>query len=625
MRDPVLAKLEERFQRAAKARKPVDVEWILDIAFFSGKQYTEFHTPENATGYFRTIPREKGQERRPRVIANKINHFVMDSYASAKEHRPDVEVMPQNSDAMMVSNAKVAQAWLDHITFPTQANWLARSNAARFWAVLVGEGWNKWVMPPGAKRPTIEFCSPLEIYLPPACLSYLDAPWLIHSRAMDPEDVFDAYGKELPASAVDQNDPARHAVLREVGMASDTPVVTVKEIWETPCRRYPEGRFAVWAGEEWLIEPEAFPYKHGMLPFTQIGHTPIPGTPRFHGPVKVMRPLQMELNDYHTQKTVGRKKHTNHKWFLDTTLAESMVQMPDDSSDQIVVGDSKGGLLKPEILQAQLWPDGGDGDWIAEEMRDAIGLHEASQGAAPGRVDSAQGIEALQEADKGRLSEMQDTYNIAVARGFGMLLELGRQYVSEDQIVADYSRDGAPAVHHFKTSDFPSQPMLRVVSGDGLPKNKSARRAEVISMWSAGLLGDNPRRALDMLGFPVGGNFTPDEQDEMDAWSENMLMLRGIATTPKKWQAHDVHRRVHNECRKSAEFAAAPQAVWELFDFHFEDTDLAELQELQEEADRQAAIAAIAERADPEPATLDPTQPPPTEAPTAPQPGAAPA
>lgn len=615
--DPELVKLEGMYEKAARARKPHDIEWVLDAAFYCGKHYTEWYDKDQC---FREIPRgsSRAEQRAPRPVANKVYHFVMDTYAASKLSEPSVEVLSSTMDAMDVSNAKVAQAWLGDVCSPTKANWPSRMDEGLFWVALCGETWHKWTFDKVSKQVKIEMCPPLEVYLDPTPNNYLDARWIIHARGMDPEDVYDRYGVDLPPSALERQDTSKQTVLREIGMVTGTQVVMVKELWELPSRRHPEGRFAVWAAGKWLVPIQRFPYSHLQLPFTQIGHSRVPGTAHYTSGTRSMRPLNMELNQYHGQKINSRKKNTNIKWFIDTQLAESLNELPDDSVDQILKGDSRNGLMTPQILQATPWPDNNDGEWLVEEMRDAVGLHEASTGSAPGRVDSAQGIEQLQEADRGRLTDVESTLKVAVGRGFAQLIQLGKQYVPDEQIVADYSNNAAPAVHRFKTETFPSKPLMKVVIGAGMPKNRAARRAEILAMWSAGLLGDNPRKALAALDYPADMNLTGEEIDVLEAENENMLMLRGIAVTPKPWQNHELHRRVHDEARKSAEFVSASQDVWDTFEFHLDATEKAELVEIQDEAERQAHIQAVAEAAAP-PVPAGPEAPAPA-APTTGQP-----
>ncbi len=602
-RSPLLIELERKYDEAYKAVQPMHIEWTLDALFYSGKQYADWDAKR---GQFLTIPRRPTEKSAPRPVANKIYHFVMDSWAKAVEGiEHDVEALPSTADSMDVSKSKVIQAWLEHVTFPTRANWRGKRDDGLFWVTLAGECWHKWTFDKEKRAVRIDACSPFEVLVDPTPADVSDCRWMIHVLRMSPDAVYERFGVDLPPSALDSSDAGRNAVLREVGMAADTPAVTVKELWELPGRRHPDGRFIVWADNR-ILEQGAFPYDHKMLPFTQMGHSPIPGTSHFTSGVRTMRPIQMELNQLHAQKIIGRKNFTNFKWFLDSALAESMHDRPDDTPNQVLIGDSRNGAMKPEILQAQVWPDNGDGDWLVSEMQDAVGLHEASMGAAPGRVDSASGIEQLQEADKGRLSKVESTHDTAVARGFGMLVALAKQFVDEEQIVADYSRSAAPAVHRFKTDDFPDEPMIRVVRGGGLPKNRAARTAQIVAWYAAGLLGENPRKALELMGVPADMNLTGEERDIMEAEQENMLMLAGIPVTPSKWQNHEVHRRVHNEFRKTSEFQSGTQALWSMMEFHMDDTDVSELVEIREEAERQQHITETVE-------SVIPTEPPPVD------------
>jgi hypothetical protein len=606
----LIGALENKFTKAANARKPLDTDWVLDAAFFSGHQYTEYNVD---TGRFQTIPRSERRPKQVRCVDNRVYSLVMDTWAMAKGHDPAVEVVPTNVDSTEIAKSRVAQAYADHIAFPTQADWKAERDAALFWTCLCGPGWLKVTYNKALGRPDIEACSPLEVYLQPGVKNYRRANWIIHTMSMDPEDVYNAYGVELPASDVDSQDALKTQILRELGMVTGNPTVTVKELWELPSRRHPKGRFITWTRNR-IIQNLDFPYDHKMLPFAQIGHSPVPGTAHYSSGTKIARPLNMELNSYHNQKLDHRKRYSDAKWFVDSTM--DLNEDPDDSGGQVLKGDTRGGLLPPPVqIPGVPWVESGDGEWIEGAMDNAVGVHAASRGEAPGRVDSAQGIESLQEGDHGRLSEVEGTLITATARVFGMVLSLAQQYVTEEVMVPLYSANGAQFVHAFKTSQFPKCPIVKVTMGGGLPKNKAARRQEIIAMWSAGLLGQDPAKALAMLDFPAEANITGHELEEMVARNENMLMLQGIAVTPKPWQNHELHERIHNECRNTAEYDAAGNDVWSTFEFHDEATKAAKLAEMVDAAEEQFAIEeAIAAVQPPEPAPLpeaDPNAPDP--------------
>lgn len=620
----LIAELEGKFTRAANARKPLDTDWVLDAAFFSGHQYTEYNTD---TGRFQTIPRSERRPKQVRCVDNRVYSLVMDTWTMAKANDPAVEVVPTNVDSSEIAKARVAQAYADHIAFPSQADWKAERDAALFWTCLCGPGWIKTTYSKSLGRPDIEACSPLEVYLQPGVKNYRRANWIIHTMSMDPEDVYNAYGVELPASDVDSQDALKTQILRELGMVTGNPTVTVKELWELPSRRHPKGRFITWTRER-VLQNLAFPYDHRMLPFAQIGHSPVPGTAHYSSGTKIARPLNMELNSYHNQKLDHRKRYSDGKWFVDSTM--DLNEDPDDSGGQILKGDTRGGLLSaPVQIPGMPWVESGDGEWIEGAMDNAIGVHAASRGEAPGRVDSASGIASLQEGDRGRLSEVEGTLITATARTFGMVLSLGQQYVSEEVLVPLYSTNGAQFVHAFKTSQFPKNPIVKVTMGSGLPKNKAARRQEIIAMYSAGLFGPagDPganAKALSLLDFPAEANISGLELEEMVARNENMLMLQGIPVTPKPWQNHELHERIHNECRNTAEYDAAGDKIWSVFEFHDEATKSAKLTEMVDEAEEQFAIEeAIAAVSPPDPAPLpeaDPNAPAPEPA----EPGAQP-
>lgn len=596
-----IGELERLFERAAAARKPHDVEWMLDAAFFSGHQYTEYST----TGRFQTIPRPENRPKAIRCVDNRIYSLTMDTWAMAKEVDTAVEVLPTNVDSTEIAKARVGQAYIDHVCFPTQANWAARRDQALFWSVLCGPGWLKACMREGEQHPRIEACSPFEVYLQPGVSTYLDARWIIHTRGMDPEDVYNVYGVDMPGSEVDSQDALKTQIMREMGMVTGNPTVTVKELWELPSRRHPNGRFITWTRDRLLLD-ESFPYDHQTLPFAQIGHSPIPGTATYSSGTKVARPLNMELNGYHNQRWDHRKRFSDGKWFVDSTM--DLDHDPDDSAGQVMKGDTRGGLLPPPVqIPGMAWVDNGDADMIETSLQNAVGLHEASSGQAPGRVDSASGIEALQAGDQGRLSEVKATLLTATSRIMGQVIELARQYVTEDIILPVYSANGKQFVHAFKASELPGKPMVKVTTGGGLPKNKAERRKEIVAMFSAGVFGlqtDSAvvSRVLEMLDFPVEMNLTGNELEEMVARNENMLLMQGIAVTPKSWQNHELHERLHNEARNTAEYDAAGNDVWSKFEFHHQATQAAKLQEMVQEAEEQFAIEqAIAAVAPPDP------------------------
>jgi len=259
---------QQLFEAAKRARLPYDKETWLNIAFYLGEQYVEWGT---AASTIRRIPVPEGAEKNVvRPIANKVMHFVNQEHAMALQTRPTVDVLPASEDPMDISSAAVAKSWLTWITEPQVADFDTELADAAIWALAGTESFLKWVWNPRLKRPDIISCSPLDIYVDPYPKKFRDARYLIHSQFMDVEQVYDVYDKEVKPTDVDRADPVKVALMREMGMAPVLQGCIVNELWMKPNRRYPEGLFVTWTNRDQLVEPCAFPYKHGRLPFTQI-------------------------------------------------------------------------------------------------------------------------------------------------------------------------------------------------------------------------------------------------------------------------------------------------------------------------------------------------------------------
>src|SRR5581483_10492512 len=103
------AKYQQLFDLAKRSRYPFDRETWLNVAFYLGEQYIEWSNSANAV---RRIPRPQSMEHMPRVISNKIKHFVLQEHSLVLQTRPTVDVLPASEDPMDISNANVANAYL---------------------------------------------------------------------------------------------------------------------------------------------------------------------------------------------------------------------------------------------------------------------------------------------------------------------------------------------------------------------------------------------------------------------------------------------------------------------------------------------------------------------------------
>lgn len=580
-----LQQLEKLKHAAQQARQPYDKDVWLNLAFYLDYQYVEWTDSSSV----REIPRQDDEQDVPRPVVNKIMHFVNQEHAYVLQTKPTVDVMPATDDPADMSEAAVALAYLRYLSEPQVGDFETCISEATMWSLIGGEGYIKWVYNPRLKRPDFLCVSPLDLFTDPYATSFTKARYIIHTQFMDVEQVYDLYGVEVPPNSTKKADVSKVALMRDMGAAPVLEGVEVNELWLKPGgRRHPEGLYAVWTDKQFLVPPEKFPYKHGRLPFTQLGSIPRPGSLHFSSAVKYMRSAQMELNKYHCQKIMNREAFANPKWWIPAEL--ELEHDPDDSPRQILRGHSQGGQLKPEILQPSNMLDNNDGQWIVEEMMHIVGLHEVSQAQVPGRVEAAKAIEMLKEADAGRQSELLRTIKLTISEGYWQCLMLAKQYVPGEIILQSYSREGMPEVMRFKAQSIKEGMRVQVTMGTGLARSRAARQDQLMLMWQNQIITD-PETLAELLEVPVPTLVSNKAFDIRLARNENYEMhSKSTAITPNSWDDHEVHIREHNNYRKTQEFLTLSDDQKQKFEYHVSTHETLQTEQLVKMARNQAAM-----------------------------------
>lgn len=597
-KDPRIDQYDELRLDAERARLPFDKDVLLNLAFYLDQQYAVWNAESNS---IQVAPRSPGMKNAPRVVANKIMHFVLKQRAAALEAHPTVDVLPATDDPVDMSIASVALAYLQWLSEPQVGDVDGELADAVMWALAGGEGYLKWGWNEKEKRPDIMSCSPLEVYTDPFARRFKQARYIIHDQFLDATQVKEIYGKDIPPTSQSRADIAKAALLRDMGVAPVLNGVLVHELWLRPDvdSRWPDGLFVVWAGNEILHIDEKYPYQHGKLPFTILGSVPRPGSPHYTCTVKYLRSAQMELNKYHGQRLSVRDAFANPKWWIPSEL--ELEAPPDDSPNQILRGVSGGGAYKPEVIQPSVFPENSDGAWIVDEMRDIAGQHETSQGRVPGRVEAARAIELLKQADDSHLAELQRTIAASLSDGYWQALMLAKQYGPESTIVQSYSREGIPEVRRFLKEEIKPGMRVRVMMGTGLATTRAARQDQAMMLWQNQIITD-PEVMADLMDIPVG-TLTPQKVfDVREARNENLMIAEGTddegkpgtPIVPNSWDEHDIHIREHNNYRKTAEFQNLPTEVKQKFEFHVQSHKTMRLEVLKEQMEEQAVMAQAA-------------------------------
>lgn len=566
--------LENLKTAAAAGRLPYEREAWLNVAFYLGHQYVEWHAAKGESGFLRAIaPREANE---PRIVINKIMHFCREAQAEALQERPTGDVLPATADYLDLTDARVAKAWIAQKSDPMALDYDTKLSRATQWAILAGNGYLKWLWDKdeyGKKNePCLYAPSFFEVYLDPYAKMFADCRYIIQSCFMDVEQVYDKYGVDVKGGS-QQADEAKTALLRGMGCAPALSGVVVNELWQKPSRRYPEGRYGVWTGNHTLVPTDKLPYRHlienRMLPYTQLGVIERPDSPYYMSPVQYLRPAQMELNVAHNQAFALRRNFANGKVFLPDGL--ELNEPWDDSTGQTLKG-MPGSMpgLKPEIIQPLYASMSQDIELLEQGMMHIVGQHEVSQAQVPGRVEAAKAIELLRESDADALAVLRKTTEVSNDIGWWQLLQLARTYQTEAEAVTSYSKDGIPEVEHFRAGDMTPGYRIRTAMTTGLARSRTNRNDMIIQMVQNGILDPKVDSELiaEYLEMPAAATPDAHADDKMLARNENLTLAKNTAISPNSWDDHPTHIAEHDKYRKTITFQSLPPEAKQKFEHH---------------------------------------------------------
>jgi hypothetical protein len=196
-------------------------------------------------------------------------------------------------------------------------------------------------------------------------------------------------------------------------------------------------------------------------------------------------------------------------------------------------------------------------------------------------------IAYLQEEDDTRLGvTVQEFEETMEAVGNHTLKVIAEKYTTP-RVVRIYKKHSDDEVFDFFGSMLDGCNGVVVQAGSALPRSKAAKQQYILDLWDRKLEQD-PRKVRQMLELSEG---EPDEWEvDLDqAERENHILQNGRDPGVKEWYNHPAHHYVHRNYMKSADYAALPDNLQELFEQHDEEHTYYE--DIQQQAATQPAQA----------------------------------
>jgi hypothetical protein len=594
--------LDAKYDRWKRIRRPHEIQWFLNAAFFRGQHYVFWHDRDNR------LATPDVPTNRVRLPINRLQAKVRARMAKFLRNRPVPLVIPASTDMQARMDARASTKALEYIW--SKARMEAKYRDALMWASETDHGywWLYWdptvtgrvsALDPVTQEPqvveqeigdvAVEVGSPFEVLVADPAQSNIGLqPEIMRIKVRDVGELRSRYpdkGSLVTADVAVGNggDPdarydQRIAFLAPAGAAIGTGAinseanptqVVVKEWFERPSARYPKGRFAVIAGGVLLRYQEQLPYEFHDLPnpypcidfsdYTQVG--------QYWGTtiLEQLIPIQKEYN-------LMRSKVAEHLRLMafPKLLAARQHQIP-PGVWTAASGEFVEYLAHPNIPPPQAWnpPNIASDVWrsidgLKTEFDDVSHVYPEAEGRTGGATSGFQ-TNLLQEAtDQVHAPDIR-AHELCIEEAAWKLRRLMKQGYKDTRLITIAGRDLQPEVIEFSAEDIDENAEIRVQAGSALPQLKGARIQSVMELYQAGLLGDpaDPevrRRATTMIELStIEDAYDYARKDEDEARIENATLEKGAPLhVPEFWENHQIHYRVHTDLLKGSSTHAWP-------------------------------------------------------------------
>lgn len=611
--DQIAEFVQQEYERRKSERLPFELQWRLNTEFLNGNQFLDID-PTSVS--IQEIPKLYWYQERE--VFNQMATIYETRVAQLSRTIPMLKVRPASQEdgdisAARVSSSLLQSTWYDgnmDVIWDDLCAWTELTGTA-----LIKNAWNKdkgrtvmimrvpkeqqenkasngdteqaSEMLEGdyeeveLKEGDMDVCivSPYEFFPDNNYAASLQACHsIIHAKAYDIRDIEEIWGVKVDPEKVDvmslqQMQAGLGGVGYSVGGYRGKSMqlkshAVVKEYYERPTKKYPNGRFIVVANKKVLSLSE-LPYKVGDdekrdFPFVLARSIKKPG--QFWGASVLERiiPIQRRYNALRNRKAEYLNLVAIGQWYEPEGALDEDVELDNSPGNIIRYRPASG---KPEPVSFPNLPASFENEiqTLLNEFTAISGVSELSRySQAPSGVKSGVALSIANEQDNTRISNTASNLAQCVKIMGKQWLRLYRQFVQEPRVLRTVGRDKDVEVSDWTVSQLKSDDVI-IENSSALAETPAQRRQMVFDMLGGGLFNKEEaspisnearEKILEMLEFGnwEGSMLEVHRLQEQKAKRENMRFKQAQPTLLNDYDDDAVHIEVHNRLRMSAEY-----------------------------------------------------------------------
>jgi len=561
--------IENRKADGLAARRLYEQKWLLNLAFFAGRQYVFFNSSAH------TLQNLDAVRGRIRMMDNQIMPRVRRQIADFIKNDPVMSVVPSSTEDEDIKAAKAGDKFLKSFWQSNRMKKKVRQLAGWQFTtgnVFLSHKWNAKLGPIELDKATgamvyagdvdVDIWSPFNVIFPIVTMGDTELhefPWMIRMRWRTLEYITENFknGKLVQAEGMPSAMADAHYMIGAgIGtQARKFPGAMLLEYFHKPDKIFPRG-LACTCANGIILEAKDYPYaKYNMEQFKDVD---VPG--QFLGKATMEDAIALQktwnttLSDIQEfNRTMGRGKYlipenSGFRIEFDNAMSQHIYYRP-------VMG------LKPELMTIKNMPGSFamtlETTW--NSLNNLFSQHEVTQGTNKSDIRSGEMVSILREQDAhGAIPSHQIFEESLEGLMSGVLRRVQKGY-TEPRMIKVLGRDKELEVVSFGAADLAGNTDVTVKKQSSLPDSRIAREARVMQRFERGLYGppEDPevrRHVMNMLDDAVVADiFSTQKLDEAVARWENRLLIQMDVPT-NAYDNDALHLSEHTKFQKSMDY-----------------------------------------------------------------------
>ena len=561
--------IENRKKDGLESRRVYEQRWLLNLAFFAGRQYVFFNSSAH-------IIQELGAVKgRIRMMDNQIMPRVRRQIADFIKTDPTMSVVPSSTEDEDIKSARAGDKFLKSFW---QSNRMKRKiRQLGGWQFTVGNvfldhRWNAKLGPIELDENTgkmvysgdvdVGVWSPFEVVSPAVIMGDVDLhsfPWIIRMKWKSLEYLRTHFlkGDQVQAEGAPSNmiDTSFMIGGGTGTQARKFPGALLVEYYHQPDKVFSKGLYCSCANGI-ILDTRDYPYtKYNMEHFKDVD---VPG--QFWGKATMEDAISLQktwnstLSDIlEFNRSMGRGKYlipdkSNFRIEFDNAMSQHIYYKP-------VMG------AKPEIMTQKNMPTsfGQVLELTWNSLNNLFSQHEVTQGTNKSDIRSGEMVSILREQDAHGAIPAHQIFEESLEGLMSGVLQRVQKGYTQPRMIEVIGRDSEVEVASFGASDLRGNTDVTVKKQSSLPDSRMAREARIMQRYEKGLYGDprDPevrRHVMNMLDDAVVKDvYSEQKLDEAVArWENRLLVQMDMPTNPYDNDA--LHLKEHLKFQKSMDY-----------------------------------------------------------------------